>query len=230
MRWCAVAAALLASLLAPAVSDAAFPGANGKIAFVRSGDIWTINPDGTGQVNLTNTAATETNPAWSPDGNRIAFESNASGQVEVYVMLADGSATTQVTNWEGPCCNHNVDPTWSPDGTKLAFYSEALGDALTIINVDGTGQTPIHFVDHAFGGAGLVDPEWSPDGSVIAFQDEGSGNCWWGISVVRPDGTGFAPLNSCRTLPKTDIRPGLPTRRASLSSATSTAAGSAAYA
>ncbi len=39
-------------LLAPATGDAAFPGANGKIAFERGGDIWTMEPDGTGQVNL----------------------------------------------------------------------------------------------------------------------------------------------------------------------------------
>ena len=70
-----VLAVLLATLLVPAASQAAFPGANGKIAFVRSGDIWTMNPGGTGQVNLTNSAENESSPAWSADGQQIAFAS-----------------------------------------------------------------------------------------------------------------------------------------------------------
>ena len=64
------------ALLVPASAQASFPGANGKIAFVRAGDIWTMDPDGTNQVNLTNDAPVQNNPAWSADGNRIAFDQN----------------------------------------------------------------------------------------------------------------------------------------------------------
>ena len=74
-----VFAAVLAALLLPSSAHATFPGANGKIAFERSGDIWTMNADGSGQVNLTNTSAPELDPAWSPDGSKIVFKDGTRG-------------------------------------------------------------------------------------------------------------------------------------------------------
>ena len=187
----------LVALLAPASAHAAFPGANGKIAFERGGDIWTVNPDGTGEANLTNSPATESNPAWSPDGNLIAIDSNVTPAHEIFTMLADGSGVTQVTDWDGECCNNRVDPAWSPDGEKLAFWHET-SNVLSTINVDGTGETPIHqVIGRPYGGAGLVDPEWSPEGSTIAFQEEGGGNCWYGIVIASADGSGSDPLSDC---------------------------------
>ena len=70
----------------PATAHATFPGDNGKIAFSRAGDIWTMNPDGTGPLNLTNDAAMQGSPAWSPDGGRIAFEE--SGKVWTMSRMA----------------------------------------------------------------------------------------------------------------------------------------------
>ena len=83
-------------------------------------------------------ASFDSAPAWSPDGRRIAFESNMDGDMELYVMNADGSDVRQIThntNWdEGPA--------WSPDGTKLAFSSGADDLHLDIwtMNVDGTDK------------------------------------------------------------------------------------------
>ena len=66
-------------------------------------------------------ASFDSAPAWSPDGRQIAFESNLDGDMEIYVMNADGSGVRQITHntlWdEGPA--------WSPDGTKFAFSSGA---------------------------------------------------------------------------------------------------------
>jgi dipeptidyl aminopeptidase/acylaminoacyl peptidase len=77
-------------------------------------------------------------PAWSPDGSRIAFESDADGDMDIYVMDADGSDVRQLTrNTE-----HDEGPVFSPDGTKLAF-TRGENDVATDIwtmNADGSGQ------------------------------------------------------------------------------------------
>ncbi len=86
-------AVLLAGLLLPGTAEAAFPGANGKIAFSDTRDdpnpsgchpncnpeIYSINPDGTGVTRLTNDAGIDVWPAWSPDGQKIVFNRYAPG-------------------------------------------------------------------------------------------------------------------------------------------------------
>ena len=100
-------------LAAPSAAQAAFPGQNGKIAFTsdRSGafQIYAMNPDGSGQTQLTNDGG-NFQPAWSPDGRRIAFVSNRDPSdqncndfdipcnTEIYFMNADGSGQTRVTD------------------------------------------------------------------------------------------------------------------------------------
>src|SRR5687768_12125097 len=93
--------ALLATLVSGA--QAAFPGLDGKIVFVSTrdgngdnyitgeGEIYVMNPDGTNQTRLTFNAFDDTDPAWSPDGQKIAFASDRDGNLEIYVMDKDGS-------------------------------------------------------------------------------------------------------------------------------------------
>src|SRR6185436_3461991 len=179
-----VVLSLAAMALAPA-AQATFPGGNGKIAFARSGDIWTMNPDGTGQVNLTNDAVVQSSPAWSADGNRIAFdEAGPSFTYKIGTMLADGSNRTPLV---GPF-SQNVDPAWSPDGTRIVYTNNI---ALFTMNPDGTGT---------FGPIGpergTHDPEWSPDGSLIEYQ-RGTKPCLTdSLAVVAPTGTGSHVLVS----------------------------------
>jgi len=73
-------------------------------------DIYLMNDDGTQVTNLTNHAGRDFSPAWSPDGRKIAFDSNRDGNFEIYVMNADGTNQTRVTN--DPSTDQQ--PRWRP--------------------------------------------------------------------------------------------------------------------
>lgn len=109
----------------------------------RSGnfEIYAMNPDGTSLTNLTNNAANDNGPAFSPDGTKIAFRSNRDGgNSEIYVMNADGTNPTNVTNNAA----FDSDPAFSPDSQKIAFVSTRDGDReIYIMNADGTNPTPL---------------------------------------------------------------------------------------
>lgn len=161
-----------------------------RIAFVsvrdRNFEIYVMNSDGTGQVNLTNHPDNDTFPAWSPDGQQITFDSSRDGNSEIYIMNADGTGQTRLTN-------HPADdlfPSWSPDGQRIAFSSDRDGNLeIYIINTDGTGL--IRLTDNPYSD---VEASWSPDGQQIAFSsgsDSGSE-----IYVIAPDGTGRTNLTN----------------------------------
>jgi TolB protein len=211
--------ALVALLTLAAPAQAAFPGANGKIAFtsVRDGnyEIYKMNPDGTAQTRLTTNAATyDTTPSWSPDGTKIAFSSYpVSGGNDVYTMNPDGTGVTRLTTAGGG------GPAWSPDGSKIAFGSGRSVDPTSgapiseiyTMNADGTGQTRLTFFsgtcyDDPFYGPtcpGKGWPAWSPDGTKIAFQQgytdcNSEGDCYQrsDIFVMNSDGSGITNLTN----------------------------------
>src|SRR5918994_66697 len=123
-------------------------------------EIYTMSPAGTGVARLTNSAAADSRPSLSPDGNLIAWES--AGQI--WLMNANGTGeATNLTDAPGA----DVNPAWSPDGTKLAFDSDRSGnrDVFTM-NADGTGDP----TNLTAGSSALdADPDWSPDGTRILF-------------------------------------------------------------
>ena len=101
-------------------------------------EIYTINLDGGELTRLTHHPAADSDPAYSPDGTRIAFVSNRDFNPEIYVMDADGGNVIRLTHNLGDD-NH---PAFSPDGKQLVFHSnrDRGSQELYLINVDGTGE------------------------------------------------------------------------------------------
>jgi TolB protein len=191
------------TLLAPSAAWATFPGSNGKIAFQRGGNIWGMNPDGTGQVRLTS-SGTAANPQWSASGRRIAFDQgSASSGRDIWVMNANGGNKYRVTTH----AMNEYDPAWSPSGTWLAFATDRngrgeifkirstspFGRAVRLTRTAGTGE-PVPTDDDPY----LSDsqPNWSPSGTRIAFSrfertdDASSGGFIIELTTMNPDGSG----------------------------------------
>jgi TolB protein len=186
-----IGTALVVSLAATP-AEAAYPGSNGKIAFVRGSDIWTSFSDGSAQANLTNNAQIEDDPAWSPDGAQIAFTRYNDG---VWVMDANGANQHRVVAFPGV---PGDGPSWSPDQTKISFavdgrcesgFPGAENGGVWVVNTDGTGLTQTGCIhdgdDRGYNGTG-----WSPDATTIAF---GANLGTFDIYRIPPTITGSLP-------------------------------------
>ncbi len=140
---------------------------NGLIAFVSNHEgnheIYVIDPQGEGLRNLTNNAARDCCPVWSPDGRQLAFESNRDHHYgDIFVMDADGSHVRNLTNSNA----RDTGISWSPDGRHIAFMSDRDhhdGDVF-VVDVDGSRMRNLTDRDTLDG-----YPSWSPDGQSIAF-------------------------------------------------------------
>jgi endonuclease YncB( thermonuclease family) len=178
----AVAFALIAGTARPAASLGTI-GTSGQITFdsgTKSIGYSTqiVNSDGTGTHQFLPTGSEQV--VWAPDGQRVAFARLANGQVDVYVMNADGSGLHAVTSSPG----NDASPSWAPDGTHLAFDSDRNGEGdIFTVALDGSGEKQI-----TPAGSGEWFPSWSPAGDRIAFEKDGAndGQIW----VMNTDGSG----------------------------------------
>jgi len=154
-----------------------------KIAFVSGQGIYLINPDGSALTQLSGGA--DRDPQWSPDGHKIAFSSYRNGSSEIYLMNADGSGQTRLTN--NP--TSDIAPVWSPDGQKIAFVRDL---ELYLMNPDGSGESRLATGAKLSAHDPDCRPAWSPDSRNIAFV-RGDGCDWVGaeICLANVDGSQF---------------------------------------
>jgi dipeptidyl aminopeptidase/acylaminoacyl peptidase len=198
-RLAGIAVTVVLGLLMSA-SGAAGALAQGRIALssTRSGtanaDIYAMNADGTGQTQLTTSPASDVDPTWSPDGQRLAFTriGFTSSKVDlphIWVMNADGSSQTQLTKAPKP----DTYPAWSPDGTQIAFTRGHVNKPeqtnIFVMNADGSHEKKL---TNSPGFDGF--PSWSPDGTKIAFTSDRDGNPE--IYTMNADGSGQTRLTN----------------------------------
>lgn len=161
-------------------------GLQGQIAFVSvvdpSVDIAVVNVDGSGFKRLTHPGL-DLQPAWSPDGSRIAFVNDrGDGEQHIYVMTADGTNVSRLTDGR-------IDggPAWSPDGSAIAFSSLRDGSAQIVALSTAKGTVTVLTDLPGFEG----EPSWSPDGRQLAFvSDYVAYDFVFDIYTMNADGTG----------------------------------------
>lgn len=126
-------------------------------------DVYRMNLDGSGRRQLTDDPANDSAPAVSPDGTRIAFESDRDGNYEIYVIDARGGNPVRLTT--DPA--RDLAPAWSPDGRQLVFTSDRDNRASADVyrmNADGSG------VERLTSDLSNWAPQFSPDGQQVAVQ------------------------------------------------------------
>jgi Tol biopolymer transport system component len=174
----------------PVPTETPIGGGVGQIAFAsdRAGmpQIWRMNADGTGQIEITNMPEGACQPAWSPDGGKLVFISPCLSNQESYpgaglfIVNADGTGVTPLPTVPGG----DFDPAWSPDGTRIAFTSmrDYNRSQIYVINLEDNSVASL-----SNNKVRDIQPAWSPDGRRIAFIStrQGPSQIW----IMDADGS-----------------------------------------
>ncbi|WP_177188020.1 DUF5050 domain-containing protein [Methanolobus profundi] len=139
-------------------------------------DIWTMSPNGSDRVRLTDASGDESSPSWSPDGKTIVYSTSG----DIFTIGVDAVRPVQLTS----DMYDNVEPSYSPDGELIVYASNVGGDYdLWVLNSDGSSHMKLTS-DRSAERA----PAWSPDGSKIAYVSNRDGEFnIWAMAVQNGD-------------------------------------------
>ena len=165
-----------------------------------SPDLYIKGVDGVAVTQLTADPASDIQPVYSPDGQRVAFASQRSGNWDIWIIGVDGGPPVQVTR--SPAVE--VHPSWSPDGTSIVFCSlPAVGGQWELWITDALSGSSNRFI-----GYGLF-PEWSPVGDRIVYQRARErGSRWFSIwTLTMVDGEPRYPTEVSASMTEAMIVP-----------------------
>jgi Tol biopolymer transport system component len=154
-------------------------------------NIFSMNADGSNQVDLTNTLTPVVNfePTWSPDGSKVVFMRQASGEQDLWSVNANGTGAVNLTQSPGA---NETSAEFSPDGTKIVYVRGGPNNDIWVMNANGTGQTQLTETEFP---TQNVAPAWSPDGTKIAWSVlEAPSAADDGLHVMNADGSSQTQL------------------------------------
>lgn len=178
-------ALLLAAL---ACSDATAPKLDSRaILFQVQHALYSINPDGTGQHQITDGTHFDGYGAWSSNGSRIAFTSDRGGETGLYTMRADGSDAIPISTPAGFGGAYAL--SWSSKNVIAYSWVPDASQEGNLVTIPASGGTPFYLqTDHV-----IATGDWSPDGNRIAFQSTRDGDTSH-VFVINADGTGLTEI------------------------------------
>jgi TolB protein len=166
---CLAVALFSALVVGPVGAQAPDAALNGRILFVKDGDLWIMDANGPRQLA---TGGTFSQPSWAPDGGSLAYVYRGTNFADIFVTDDQGQSQTRLTNSQSTVLDNNdwnLRPAWSPDGKQIAYVSDKSSTfpVLWLMSgADGSGR-------HSLATPGLQQEStdaiaWSPDGSQLA--------------------------------------------------------------